>query len=103
MSTISKNIAPTESVSIDNEGLAAIYLRIPVQEIAYLKFLVESYDDLGILRTLNPEKGEVVILTVKDSLSTLHELLDSLKDNLRLQILPQPEDLTGDWLLSDAS
>ena len=83
----------------NDQDLTPIFLRLPPEHIAEFKFLLESYDELGILRTLNPERGEVVILAIPDSLATLHELLGTLKEELNLEIIPPPPSLETDWLV----
>ncbi len=83
-----------------DEDLTPVFIRIPPEHIAEFKFLLESYDELGVLRTLDPERGEVVVLAIPDSLATLHELLDTLKEELSLEIIPPPPSLKDDWLMT---
>ena len=63
-----------------------------------LKFTLETYEGLGILRTLNSKKGEVVILAIDDTIESLKELLENLKKELDFREIEQPKDLDGDWL-----
>lgn len=84
-----------------NSDLAPIFLKLPPQKIVYLKFILESYEGLGELRTLNSNSGEVVILAIRETKENLDQLLNSLKQELSLcQILP-PYSMKGDWLLSE--
>ena len=79
-----------------------IYLKLPPEKIVELKLLLETYEGIGELRTLNNRKGEVVILAVKDTESTVHKLLADTKEQLELREIEKPEDLSGDWLLGEA-
>jgi hypothetical protein len=84
-----------------SDDLAFFYLKIPPANIAQFKFLIESYDGLGIVRTLNRLSGEVVVLAPRDTASTVDALLTSIKNELELQILPAPEAENEDWLLAE--
>ena len=79
--------------------LKAFYLRIPPEHIVLLKFLVESYEGLGVLRTLNRHTGEVVVLAPFESEETVGELLEELRGELSLEDLEIPEGAGEDWLL----
>jgi hypothetical protein len=81
--------------------LVPIFVSVPTEHIVILKSILESYEDLGIARTLDAEKGQVVILALGDSALELRGMLDSLQESLKLRYLPTPEDLSGDWLLSE--
>lgn len=85
----------------EREALSPIFIKLPTENIVMLKFLLESYEGLGILRTLDPQTGEVVILSLSSTAATVRELLTKLTDELKLRIVPAPEDLKGDWLLAE--
>ena len=78
-----------------------IYLRIPTENIAILKFIIESYEGLAIVRTLSADRGELVILGTADNEATLRELLQSLEQDLNIALIPQPDNASADWLLAD--
>ena len=82
--------------------LEPLFLIIPPQNIVLLKFALESYEGIGVLRTLHRDLAQVVILAVKDTIQTVHGLIASLKEELDIQIIPPPEDISEDWLLGDA-
>ena len=63
-----------------------------------IKFTLESYEDLGIVRTLDAEEGVLVILALKNSEQVVREILESVRDEFGLAIVPQPTDLSSDWL-----
>lgn len=79
------------------------FCKIPSPNIALLKFTLESYEGLGVLRTLNRKTGEVVILAPEDSREAIAELLESCKDDYQIQILTAPQSMNEDWLLASAA
>lgn len=81
--------------------LLPIFLRIPKDNIALLIFLLESYDGLGVLRTINAAKGEVVILALSDTADIVNEFLLSVQKDLDCQLITPPESIKDDWLLAE--
>ena len=43
-----------------------IYLRLPPREIAYVKFVFESYESIAVVRTLDRRAATLVVLAVPD-------------------------------------
>jgi Domain of unknown function (DUF4911) len=80
----------------------AIYLNIPPENIVLLKAILESYDELGILRTIDKKRGDVAILSLPGVRRDLDNLLESLTSELRLSHLAPPLDLGADWFLTEA-
>ena len=54
----------------------SIYLRIPQQRIGFLKFLLEGYEGLAILSTMNSSEGLVRLLVPGSRLQELMRFLD---------------------------
>ena len=78
-----------------------IYLHVRREDIAYIKFIVESYELLGILRTVDAGKAVIVLLVLEDSLPLAREVLDSLAHEVDLKEIPRPAGLGDDWLLGE--
>ncbi len=97
----SDKISLHDNSSLPAAELIPIFVKLPPEEIVSIKFTVESYDGLGIVRTLNPQTGEVVILATEDSVEDVKKLLKSLKNSLNLRIIPPPPCVQGDWLLAE--
>jgi hypothetical protein len=57
---------------------STIYLRIDRQRISYLKFILEGYDGLGILSTVEPKDGLVKITLPPEGYIELITLLSTL-------------------------
>lgn len=81
--------------------LHAIYLEVPAEHIAYVKFIFESYEDVGIIRTVDRKKAVIVLLAMDGFLDTARKILDSIKTDIPLQEIPRPADLTDDWLMAE--
>ncbi len=82
-------------------NLHEIYLEIRPEDIAYVKFIFESYEGVGIIRTVDRKKAVIVILAVEDFLTTARSILTSLKNEVSLSEIPQPADIGDDWLLRE--
>jgi hypothetical protein len=79
--------------------LCEIYLETPPEHIAYLKFIFESYEDIGIIRTVDRKRAVIVLLAVADFVDLAREVLESLKREVPLVEISRPDDLSGDWLM----
>lgn len=78
-----------------------IYLELEPADIAYVKFIIESYEILGILRTVDPAKAVVVLLAVPDAGHLTEQVLAALADEVPLKRIPRPGDIGDDWLLNE--
>jgi hypothetical protein len=81
--------------------LHAIYLEIPPEHIAYVKFIFESYGEVGIIRTVDRKQAIIVLLAVPDFVKVARDILQSLKREVPLTEIAPPADLTHDWFLSE--
>jgi hypothetical protein len=79
--------------------LQAIYLATPPEHIAYIKFIFESYEEVGIIRTVDRKKAVIVLLVVRDFVDVAGDILDSLKKEVPLAEIPRPADVSDDWLM----
>ena len=61
-----------------------IRLTIDRRKIAWLKFVIESYEGLALLRTMDAAAGRVILLVGPGAEEETIGLLDALKDELRL-------------------
>ncbi|MEX0805472.1 MAG: DUF4911 domain-containing protein [Candidatus Binatia bacterium] len=82
-------------------NLTAIYLEVRPQDIAYIKFIFESYEEVGIIRTVDRKKAVIVLLAVEDFVDVAHEIVKSLQQEIHLSEIPPPADLSDDWLMTE--
>ena len=78
-----------------------IFIKLPPEQIVSIQLILESYEGLGIVRTLNAYRGVLVIIAPSDSMQILRELLSSLKQEFAVEEVEPPCDLASDWLLQD--
>ena len=81
--------------------LQEIYLELRPEDIAYVKFIFESYEGVGIIRTVERKKAVIVLLVVDDFLNVARSILDSLQKEVPLMEIPRPDDIGDDWLLQE--
>lgn len=81
--------------------LHEIYLAIRPEDIAYIKFIFESYEGVGILRTVDRKKAVIVLLIVDDFRTVARSILDSLQNEISFAEISRPTDLGDDWLLRE--
>lgn len=79
--------------------LQEIYLEIAPEHIAYVKFIFESYEEVGIIRTVDRKKAIIVLLAMTDFVDTAHQIIDSLKHDIPLAEITRPADMTDDWFM----
>ncbi len=79
--------------------LQFIYLMTPPEHIAYIKFIFESYEEVGIIRTIDRKKAVIVLLAMPDFIDTARKILESIKHDVSLQEIPPPDDMPDDWLM----
>lgn len=78
-----------------------IYIEIPPEHIAYIKFIFESYEEVGIIRTVNRKKAVIVLLAMHDFLDTARAILDSLKKDIPFVEIRRPDDMNDDWFMAE--
>lgn len=78
-----------------------IYLETRPEEIAYIQAVLESYEGVGIIRTVERKKAVIVLLVVDDFLSVARSILNSLKHEVSMTEIPRPPDIGDDWLLEE--
>jgi Domain of unknown function (DUF4911) len=81
--------------------LRLIYLAVPREHIAYVKFIFESYEEVGIIRTVDREKAVIVLLAMRDFTDTAREILESIKKDIPLDEISPPANMPDDWFMSE--
>ena len=76
-----------------------IFLRVARPDIAFIKFVFESYEDVAIVRTIDRKTAVIVVLAVPDSLSHARAILASL--DCPWQEVAEPVE-SDDWLFTGA-
>lgn len=80
-------------------GLEAIFLRVAPPDIAYIKFVLESYEGVAVVRTLDRHDAVIVVLVADDFRTIARSVLRSLRRDVDFAEIPPPADAGEDWLL----
>jgi hypothetical protein len=71
-----------------------LHFTVDTEEIVYINAILDSYEGLGIMRTVDREAGHVAIYTAAEK--ELNKLLESLSNDEGVRITPVlPHGLTG--------
>lgn len=72
-----------------------VLIRIPRWEIAYFNFLLESYEGLATVKTVEAEEGIVELQVPPELLDDIRLFLEGLKGEIDLRCLEFPQSLDG--------
>ena len=64
------------------------YFRVHRKDIAYLKFIIESYEGMAVLRTQDPHEAIVELMVAPGWEKDLEEVLDALRKEIHIESLP---------------
>jgi hypothetical protein len=77
-------------MSAGRPDVVEIYLKLPPSDIAYLKFIVESYEGIGVLRTIDRAVAVIVLIVAADFERDARAILDSLRTEVPWEEVPFP-------------
>jgi len=60
------------------------YFRVNPKDMAYVKFIVESYDGLAVLRTVDSREGIMEWMIPPGLVKEAEELIDSLREEIAI-------------------
>ena len=78
-----------------------IYLRVAPADIALVKFVFESYEDVGIVRTVDRREAIIVVLAVHDFRSVARDILQALQADIACVEVAAPPSDPDDWLMRE--
>jgi uncharacterized protein DUF4911 len=81
--------------------LVEVYVRLAPEDIAYLKFVIESYETVGFLRTIDPKAATLALYLVPDFADVGQAILESVAREIPIERIPKPADLGDDWLVAE--
>ena len=68
-----------------------VYIEIPPEEVNYINRIIEGYEYLGILTTLDPKRATCQINSTADTRNIVIDVLTHL-DDVKVTILPNREE-----------
>ena len=77
------------------------YLEVAADHIAYIKFIFESYEEVGIIRTVDRKKAIIVLLAMNDFVAVARAILASLEKEIPLREIARPAIIQDDWLMAE--
>ena len=75
------------------------FFQLPREKIVEFIFLLEGYEGLGIVRTLDRERGIIEVLLSSDLEREFNQWLENLSEELNIREIPKPEEVKS--LLDD--
>jgi len=75
------------------------YLEVAAEHIAYIKFIFESYEEVGIIRTVDRKKAIIVLLAMNDFVAVARAILASLEKEVPLREIARPANVQDDWFM----
>lgn len=66
------------------------YYRIDRRQIHFLKFILEGYDGVAVLRTIDPSKGLVVLHVAPGCQSMVEIIIRDLQREVRIEPVDNP-------------
>jgi len=82
-------------------SIHAIYLQVRPVDIALVKFLFESYEEIAIVRTVDRRTAIIVLLVVPDYLPVARAVLEELCTQIDCVEVAAPAMETDDWLMRE--
>ena len=82
-------------------AIQSIYLRLAPADIALAKFLFESYEEVGIVRTLDRHTAILVVLAVADFVDEARAIVCELQQMTDCVEIAAPPPDADDWLMRE--
>jgi Domain of unknown function (DUF4911) len=88
-------------MTLPHSAIHPLYLQVAPPDIALVKFLFESYEGVGVVRTIDRRTAIIVILVVEDFLPIAREILRELGTRIACTEVDAPADEADDWLMRE--
>ena len=73
----SSNLNPAETIKL--------HYRVDRREIAFIRFIIEAYDGLAVVKTLDPETGLIELQIAPGCEQDVAMILQDLKRNIMME------------------
>lgn len=73
-----------------DEHCAAIYLEVPASKVVLFQSLFETYEGIGLVRTLSIQKSLICILTTPSMAEHCFAVLDAIRGELPSRFVTRP-------------
>lgn len=69
-------------------GSVTRYFRVDRRDLVYLKFILEGYDNMSVLSTVDGREGIVRLVVPEGFAADIAQLVEALKNEIELTELP---------------
>jgi hypothetical protein len=76
------------SILIKRMDTQSKYFRLRREDIAYFKFIIESYEGMAVVRTKDPCEATVELMVAPGWEKDLEEVLEGLRKEMTIEPLP---------------
>jgi hypothetical protein len=90
-----------DSPSTARSTLTTFYLQLAPGDIAFVKFLFESYEEIGIVRTVDRQAAVIVVLVAPDFAVSGRSVLDDIRRQIEFTEVRPLTTEADDWLMRD--
>jgi len=80
-------------------ALDVFFLRLAPADIAFVKFIFESYEGVAVVRTLDRREAVIAVLVSADFIDVARGILRSLRETVAMSEVTPPAGVSEDWLL----
>lgn len=91
-----------EAVKLD-DNTYAFYFYVPRHEIVYLQSIIELYEGLGTLRTIDIKKNLMCLITTTEQVKSVKEMLNANKSEINFRVAKKSDISEYDYLESYGS
>jgi len=77
----------TPNSSLKNMDTQSKYFRLHRKDIAYFKFIIESYEGMAVVRTNDPREAIVELMVAPGWEKDLEEVLEGLRKEIHIENL----------------
>ncbi len=74
---------------------ANIFIRVRREELVFLNGVIESFDDLAVVKTLDAGQGIAVVMTTPGEEGAVRRILDSMAGDIGLEYLHPDDDVSA--------
>jgi hypothetical protein len=71
----------------DTMDTISLFIQIPPEEIAFLSFILESYEGVAIARTMDPHQGLMELMVSPDYEEEMKEILKDLGKQFPIKVV----------------
>jgi len=75
-------------LNFENMDTQSRYFRLRRNDIAYFKFIIESYEGMAVVRTKDPREAVVELMVAPGWEKDIEEVLESLRTEIPIEPLP---------------